>query len=216
MVSWNLSKPQLVEARKIIAAAQLHPYANSLVERENEEFSYSYERANSQLANGQIVLKEDTDQKNQRLERLAFSNAMALSVKLAMWECALDEFIESINWVPQSLKEGQLRKLSRKNVLQKTGTLVALSHEINLRSDLLENPDFYWDRPQLEELYSQTCKHLDVHFRTRVVNKKLDHCSDLVELLRTQLNERHSHRLEWLIICLIGTEIVLDLVGYLN
>ena len=61
-----------------------------------------------------------------------------------MWECALDEFIESINWVPQaslqkfvllslayfssaqSLKEGQLRKLSRKSVLQKTGTLVAL------------------------------------------------------------------------------------------
>ena len=39
-------------------------------------------RANSQLANGQIVLREDADQKNQRLERLAFSNAMALSGNL--------------------------------------------------------------------------------------------------------------------------------------
>ena len=31
-------------------------------------------------------------------------------------------------------------------VLQKTGEILALRHLINLSSDLLDTPDFYWDR----------------------------------------------------------------------
>lgn len=71
---------------------------------------------------------------------------MILSVKLAMWEAALDEYVKSVQWVPQvhirveicvqpiscwhyvlqTLKLGKTLKISIKEVLQKTGELISL------------------------------------------------------------------------------------------
>lgn len=39
------------------------------------------------------------------------------------------------------------------------------------------------------------------------MNEKLNHCSELAELLRTHLSERHSFTLEWGIIVLIAIEV---------
>ena len=39
------------------------------------------------------------------------------------------------------------------DVLVKTGEFFALKHLINLDSDLLDVPDFYWDRAELEKIY---------------------------------------------------------------
>ncbi|XP_020628889.1 required for meiotic nuclear division protein 1 homolog [Orbicella faveolata] len=100
--------------------------------------------------------------------------------------------------------------MSRKEVLEKTGELISLRYKINLSSDLLKTPDFYWDRENLESLYDKTCIYLDVHKRTRVMNEKLNHCSEMVELLRTHLSEKHSFRLEWGIIALITVEVVFE------
>ena len=41
------------------------------------------------------------------------------------------------------------------------------SHLINLSSDLLDTPDFYWDREELEILYSKTCNYLNIARRTK-------------------------------------------------
>lgn len=115
------------------------------------------------------------------------------SVKLAIWENCLSEYIESIAEVSevstgslqvlyspvlpvrylhcftiQNLKDGGELKLSREEVLKKTGELYALSHVINLSSHLLDTPDFYWDRDELEKLYRQSINYFNVHSRTRV------------------------------------------------
>ena len=41
------------------------------------------------------------------------------------------------------------------------------SHLINLSSDLLDTPDFYWDREDLEILYNKTCNYLNIARRTK-------------------------------------------------
>jgi glutathione synthase len=97
-------------------------------------------------------------------------------------------------------------------VLQKTGEILALRHLINLASDLLDTPDFYWDREQLESLYLATCSHLAVAKRTKIVNEKLSHCLELMELIGTHLNNEHEARLEWIIIILIGIEICFEVL----
>ena len=40
-----------------------------------------------------------------------------------------------------------------------------------------------------------------------MMNEKLNHCTEMVELLRTHLSEKHSFRLEWGIIALIAVEV---------
>ena len=41
-------------------------------------------------------------------------------------------------------------------------------HQINLRADLLDSPDFYWDHEGLEPLYLAVHNHLDILRRTKV------------------------------------------------
>lgn len=42
-------------------------------------------------------------------------------------------------------------------------------HCINLSSDLLITPDFYWDREDLEQLYDKTCQFLSINRRVKVI-----------------------------------------------
>ena len=63
-------------------------------------------------------------------------------------------------------------KLSRDDVLRKTGELYNLSHQINLSSDLLDTPDFYWDRDNLEILYRQANNYFNINSRTKVYSSK--------------------------------------------
>lgn len=114
---------------------------------------------------GDILLAKD---ESNILEKYTFSNAMALSVKLGIWETTLQKYIDSIEFVTEDLKMGRTMKMSREEVLRKHGELFALRHLINLSSDLLDTPDFYWDREQLEMLYSQLCNYYSIPRRTRV------------------------------------------------
>lgn len=48
------------------------------------------------------------------------------------------------------------------------------------------------------------------HFlRFQVVNEKLEHCTQLTDLMRSHLSEKHSLRLEWMIVILITIEVKL-------
>ena len=58
------------------------------------------------------------------------------------------------------------------------------SHRINLQSDF---SNFYWDRPDLEQLYNQALNHMEIANRKRTTNDRLQYCNDLVELVRTTL-----------------------------
>lgn len=90
------------------------------------------------------------------LEQYAFSNAIASSVKLGMLEASLEKLVDSIEFLSDDLKGGRDVKMSESGVLKKSGEIFALRHVVNLSSDLLDTPDFYWDRENLESLYHVT------------------------------------------------------------
>lgn len=48
------------------------------------------------------------------------------------------------------------------------------------------------------------------------MNVKLSHCVELMELLKSHLNERHSARLEWIIIILIMVEVGFELLHFIE
>ena len=76
--------------------------------------------------------------------------------------------ISVIYCVLQELSKSGRVALSSDQVLQKMGQLFALRHLINLSSDLLDVPDFYWDQPDLEQLYKKTTNFLSVSKRVTV------------------------------------------------
>lgn len=92
------------------------------------------------------------------------------------------------------------------------GALFIERSSINLRADVLDTPEFFWEYPELEPLYTMTANYLDVRSRVEILNKRLDIIHDLFEVLGTELNHLHSNRLEMTIILLIVIEVLIALL----
>ena len=218
MVTWNVSKKEVTQLKQNLVLIQSNPDNRmSRGSLEKEELSYKMSNeGKTGIYKNEIVLFRHKDKLESYLEKYAFSHAIALSLRLAMWERLVDNFISSIYWIPNALKNGQKIRVSRSNILKKTGELLSIRYEVNLSSDLFHAPDCFWDSPALEELYNKMSVYLDVKTRGRIITEMMNHCSAIVDLLRTHLNERHSFRLEWGIIILILIEVMFEILHYLH
>ena len=87
-------------------------------------------------------------------------------------------------------------------------------NSVNLHTDILDTPAFFWDHPEFEPLYNMTRADLDVDARTKVLNTRLDIVRELFEVMGDELNNRHAAMLEWIIIILICIEVVLTLLTH--
>lgn len=45
---------------------------------------------------------------------------------------------------------------------------------MNLNSDMLDEPDFFWEDDEFQPLYKKTMRYLDVDKRVEVLNTRLD------------------------------------------
>uniref|UniRef100_A0A0P4WCY9 DUF155 domain-containing protein n=1 Tax=Scylla olivacea TaxID=85551 RepID=A0A0P4WCY9_SCYOL len=215
VVFWNVAELERNNVLRFLRKYQKGGHDERTVKEESESITYVYNDTPSRtkLVRDMIFLNPEgpTD-----LEKYTFSNALSLSVQLGIWEAALDEYIDNIEYVSEELSKTGLVVLSQDQVLQRMGQLFALRHLVNLSSDLLDVPDFYWEHENLEQLYRKTSEYLSVSKRTSVMNVKLSHCVELMELLKSHLNERHSARLEWIIIILIMVEVGFELLHFIE
>lgn len=213
VVMWNISELECSNILLFLKRYQENSYPEKIVELESETMKYLYaEKGHSRLEHGNFVIAQCATS----LDKYTFSNAMAQSVKLGIWEATLDQYIDSIEFVSEDLKVGNKLKLTQQQVLKKQGELFALRHSINLSSDLLDTPDFYWERDDLEFLYQQICSYFSITKRTKVINEKLNHCVELIGILSTHLSDQHHIRLEWMIIALIMIEVVFEVLHYID
>jgi len=212
VVMWNCSDEEIGNLLLELKDHEVNSYDTNVVMDESEMMLYEYtENCNAHLKDGNFQIQKGDDGD---LERYTFSNAMSASVKLGIWEAALSRYVDSMAFITDDLRHGKKIKMTRAAVLQKTGELFALKHLINLRSNLLDTPDFYWDHEKLEKLFIHTSGYFSVQRRTKVMNEKLNHCVELAELVSFNLNDAHHIRLEWMIIVLIMVEVVFEILHY--
>lgn len=211
VVLWNCTDLETNNILQFLKQFEQDGYDESTVLEESENMFYTNCDGFARLKKNSFYISKNIDAD---LEKYTFSNAMSLSVKLGIWEASLEHYIRSMAYVTEDLKNGNKIKISRPEMLRKTGELFALRHLINLSSDLLDVPDFYWDREKLEILYQQTCSYFSITRRTRVMNEKLNHCIELADLISSNLNDTHHVRLEWMIIILIMVEVGFEILHY--
>nr|XP_022907913.1 required for meiotic nuclear division protein 1 homolog [Onthophagus taurus] len=214
VVMWNLPQKEIENVLNFVNNFQSDSYSESLIQSEAEKMNYRCEQdgKSTLTSSGEILIPS----KDNLLEKYTFSNAIALSVKLGCWESSLQRFIDTIEPITDDLKCGRTIKMKRADVLRKHGELFALRHVINLSSDLLDTPDFYWDQDRLEVLYSHVCAYFSITKRTRVMNEKINHCVELIELLSSHLSDNHHVRLEWMVIVLIMIEVGFESLHYVE
>lgn len=166
VILWNCGDEEISNVLLDLKDYEVNSYDTSVVMDESELMLYLYtENGSAHLKNGNFHIQKGDDGD---LERYTFSNAMSSSVKLGIWEAALSRYVEGMAFVTDDLRHGRKIKMTRAAVLRKTGELFALKHLINLRSDLLDTPDFYWDHEKLEKLFIHTSGYFSVQRRTKV------------------------------------------------
>jgi uncharacterized Rmd1/YagE family protein len=114
--------------------------------------------------------------------------------------------------IPKELAEhGRVLSLSRRQVSCTIGELFIYKASLNLMYDILDAPEFFWDYPELEEVYNQSRKHVEIADRVEVLNKRMEVLSELLSILQQEKSESHSSRLEWIVIWLIVMELVIGI-----
>ncbi|XP_046830361.1 uncharacterized protein LOC124429293 isoform X3 [Vespa crabro] len=214
VVMWNVSDLESGNILQFLKFYEENSYTLELIHAESELMTYTYTESGKKchIKDGNIILTRDAT----NLEKYTFSNAIAQSVKLGIWETSLSHYINTVEFVTEDLRTGKKLRMSQREVLRKQGELFALRHLINLSSDLLDTPDFYWERDDLENLYQQIYGYFNIAKRTKVMNEKLNHCVELVAILSSHLSDRHHIRLEWMIIVLIMVEVAFETLHYVD
>jgi uncharacterized Rmd1/YagE family protein len=148
------------------------------------------------------------------MQKLAVSYGISQSMKLSVFESRIDSTIDQTRYIPEELARTGRISMSRKQLSKQIGGLFLERNSINLHTDILDTPGFFWDHPEYDPIYIMTIKDLDLKSRTAVLNTRLDIIRELFDVLKDALNNRHATMLEWVIIILISIEVVISLFAH--
>ncbi len=203
VVHWNTD----FDTRRMLHEELLEFAINPLDEIPEDNFIYQLNSEQDRIRHDLIEL-----QNNDEKTLLAISHAMAQSIKLAVFEQQALETINTTRHLPKSLALNGAIRLSKKALAKIRGQLFLTQSDIYLNYDLLDTPDFFWEHPEYQALYTMAANYLELTQRTEVLSKKLETIHGLLEMLADEQNHQHSSTLEWIIIWLIAVEIIITLL----
>jgi uncharacterized Rmd1/YagE family protein len=197
IVSWGLSKEEELEILQRVKPCEDDPNESL----ESEESRYW-------IGDSAKILKDDISLPSDSvLTKVAFSHGLAQSVKLSIFERLVQRRIENSRTAPESLAKHGHIPMSRTKLAKMMGEIVLDRNSINLHTDILDTPEFFWEHSDLEPLYRLISQDLDIIARVNVLNRRLDILRELFEILSNELDNRYSSNLEWIIIVLIFIEV---------
>lgn len=184
----------------------------SVEENANDLIYYSYDETSPKT-----FINEDKNEivlhNNIVFTKISMSHALAQSVKLQILERSVAHLLEQTTPIQKELAQRGSVSLSKTEIAKQMGVLFSERYSINMHSDILDVPEFFWRRPSYEPLYLMTAEFQDIKQRQNIMNHRLDMIHDLYSILSDELNARHSSRLEIIIIVLITIEVVIALVN---
>ncbi len=202
VVYWNVDLDERRELQLQLLDYAVKPDADP----QEDNFSYESGLEHDRFQHDHIELRSG-DYK----VLLALSHAMAQSIKLAAFETHAIKTIQETSHLPESLaREGKI-KLSRSEMAKIRGQLFLTKSDIILNYDLLDTPEFFWEHPEYQAIYSMAANYLEIKQRTDVLSKKLETIHELLEMLADEQKHLHSSVLEWIIIWLIAVEIIISI-----
>ncbi|XP_063719012.1 required for meiotic nuclear division protein 1 homolog isoform X3 [Symsagittifera roscoffensis] len=215
LVFWNVDHSVARIVRRIAdeRGLQKGSYDPSIVLQENDSIPFVKDSSRSipHIRKELIRFPNELSLRDIILYQFAYSNSMALSVKLAYWEIAVEGLVRSMSPYINQMRSGHVM-VQDEEIMKMYGELFHFDHRINLSSDFLDIPEIYWNQSLLEEAFLSMRLYLGVKERVRIIGVKITQSFNLLEMLRSHLNETSSHRLEQWIIMLISLEILICLV----
>jgi uncharacterized Rmd1/YagE family protein len=206
-VSWGLPRTQEQKLLTHVKDFAISPLTN--IQTDHFCFRFGEEatiNAHERFKIDVITLDSDNAQ-----TKLAISYGLAQSIKLETFEDNIQEAVRKNSYLPEEIARKGIVSLSRNMLFKRIGEIFIVRSSINLSSEYLDTPEFFWRNPNLEPFYIMTKKFLDIPSRVSALNQKLDVLQELLDILNSQVQHSHSSLLEMIIILLILVEIMISL-----
>lgn len=209
-VSWGFKKSFEDKLLESIKEYSVHPLKNI----ETDYFYYRYGNETNIDTHEKLRIDLITLESEETLIKLAISYGLAQSIKLEAFEEAIKEAVKANSQLPEEIASRGTVSLSRRAIFKRMGEIFIARSSINLNIEYLDAPEFFWRNPNLEPFYIMTKKFLDIQSRVMALNQKLDSLQELLDILNSQVQHRHSSLLESIIILLIAMEILISLFQF--
>ncbi|KAJ6786676.1 hypothetical protein PWT90_08545 [Aphanocladium album] len=174
-------------------------------ETEEFHFEYSADVKRPRIFNDMITLMPRSD----HMIKLTISHAIAQSTKLCLFEERLGETMLDAQDVPKTLALTGELNMTRTEIVKILGRLFKSRVDINLSSNILDVPNFFWDsEPTLHPLYAAIREYLEIDPRIKVLNERCRVFLDLAEILSDSVNDAKMSAITWIVIILILVSIL--------
>lgn len=213
VVFWNFSERQ---ERNVLAdltfalsrTLMSRPLQDKDVETEEFHFEYSPNTLRPRIFNDMITLRSAD-----HFVKMAMSHAIAQSVKLSLFEGRMDDSMAAAAHVPRKLAMTGELSMTRAQVMRMSGQLFKLRVDVNLSSNILDTPDFFWEsEPTLNPLYTAVRDYLEIRTRTTLLNQRCQVVFDLLDILSESIADSNMHRITWIVIALILISVVVTAI----
>ncbi|KAG6006317.1 hypothetical protein E4U21_007120 [Claviceps maximensis] len=216
VVFWNFSEHQEKDILADLTFADAEgtvslltrPLEQDDFETEEFHFDYSADVKRPRVFNDMITLLPRSD----HMIKLTISHAIAQSTKLCFFEERMGETMLDAQHVPKTLAlTGQLN-MTRKEIVTLLGRLFKSRVDINLSSNMLDVPNFFWDsEPTLHPLYVAIREYLEIDPRIKVLNERCRVFLDLAEILSDSIADAKMSYITWIVIILIVVSILVTM-----
>ncbi|KAJ5959248.1 YagE family protein [Penicillium vulpinum] len=173
-------------------------------ETEEFHFEYSTEISRPRVYNDMITLRS-----GDHMIKLAISHGIAQSTKLCFFEEVMARQMADAKDVPRRLAVSGQLGMKREEVFRILGRLFKSRVEVNLSSNMLDVPNFFWEsEPTLYPLYIAVREYLEIKPRIQVLNERCRVFLDLAEILSDSIADNRTSHQTWIIIVLIIISII--------
>lgn len=163
-------------------------------ETEEFHFEYSPETPRPRVFNDMITLRS-----GDHMIKLAMSHAIAQSTKLSFFEQRMANQMIEAQHVPKRLALTGKLGMKREEVVKILGALFKSRVDVNLSSNMLDVPNFFWDsEPTLHPLYYAVREYLEIKPRIQVLNERCRVFLDLAEILSDSIADNKMSRKSFL------------------
>lgn len=183
------------------------------MEEFDHEFKYTIDsnRKQATFKNDAIYLSDFSDP----AQLLAFSYGLAQSVKLLLFEEIIDSLVHRTQTLPDELARDGKIQLSQRDLKRLIGELLAARYSVNLISDILDTPEYFWQHPELENLHLECAREVELRQRARILDTRTQVIKDALDILNNELSSSSSDRVERAILFLIAVEVSLEIAPLL-
>lgn len=203
----NWDKEAMLDALKKLDVPEAYRYEHTTLYQDYPIYIDASLSKACHVTNESITLKEASP-----LSFIIIALVISQSVGLEKHEQDLEKHFARSRRLLDMTKGHSLIKRSK--LAQFAKELTFIRHAMLTDLFLLDKPNILWDNAEAEDLYNRLASILELKDRFEIVAFKLSNLKDDIARVLNLINHKHSEFLEWIIIILIGIEIVVMAVEF--